>query len=68
MDGFHPQSGGCPRFFIYGSYGTELQTPLSDIDFAVLPMPTYRDTATRSSTVPSPSPPARRANSVRSTR
>ncbi len=25
-------------FFLYGSYGTKLQTALSDVDFAVLPM------------------------------
>ncbi|MGB9663283.1 MAG: type VII toxin-antitoxin system MntA family adenylyltransferase antitoxin [Moorellaceae bacterium] len=26
-------------FYLYGSYGTKFQTALSDIDFAVLPMP-----------------------------
>lgn len=25
-------------FYLYGSYGTEHQTPLSDVDFAVLPI------------------------------
>ncbi|MDN5348332.1 MAG: uncharacterized protein PWP65_1896 [Clostridia bacterium] len=29
-------------FYLYGSYGTELQTPLSDLDLAVLPMPGSR--------------------------
>jgi len=28
--------------YLYGSYGTELQTPLSDVDLAVLPMPGSR--------------------------
>lgn len=27
--------------FLYGSYGTVLQTPLSDVDLAVLPLPDY---------------------------
>ena len=26
-------------FYIYGSYGTKYQTPLSDLDLAILPMP-----------------------------
>lgn len=29
-------------FYLYGSYGTEMQTPLSDVDLAILPMPGIR--------------------------
>ncbi len=30
--------------YLYGSYGTERQTPLSDVDLAILPMPGSRFT------------------------
>lgn len=29
-------------FYLYGSYGTKMQTPLSDVDLAILPMPEIR--------------------------
>ena len=33
------QRGDVLALYIYGSYGTPEQTPLSDVDLAVLPMP-----------------------------
>lgn len=37
---FIRSQGDILAFYLYGSYGTEFQTALSDVDFAVLPMPT----------------------------
>lgn len=36
---FIRSQGDILAFYLYGSYGTEFQTALSDVDFAVLPMP-----------------------------
>ena len=39
---FVKQQNYILAFYLYGSYGTEMQTPLSDVDLAILPMPGIR--------------------------
>jgi predicted nucleotidyltransferase len=39
MAGYCRQRGDILTLYLYGSYGTPFQSPLSDLDLAVLPMP-----------------------------